>query len=633
MQRMLSFLDRTRATMFSSLLLLAALGGCSGGGDNSAEPSVPQIADWTYMVYIAADNNLSNAGIRDLNEMESIGSNDRIQIVVQAEFSRTYSTDLAADKHNKTLRGLVERDDNPNHISSPLLPVDGSNLNMAAKETLSDFIIWATETYPAKHFALVIWDHGLGWKDKGRTSGGFRGAIEDETSNRTMSLADMANAIAASGVHIDLINFDACLMAMYEVVHAFEGLTDYMVFSEESEPMAGDPYDTILGNLLSQPQISPKELAVMITDAFLAYYEEEGYTYITKSAFDMQVAPALHTAVQEFAGVLTNEMETERPFIQLAREASVAYDTPENHDLGDFLAHLIKASRNEKVVQSAQNLEQVLTDGIIRTHAFSHNQDDEIFQSTGLAIYLPRKSQVSPDELSLYNQLRVNRDSVGNSWGNFINLLVTGETAPDFNQKNAVGNFVVRLEWEGTADLDLIIREPNGDIAAPFLGSTSENGFLSKESSGSGEQVEYYQANSEITAGNYDIIVNMFKSAHDGPTMASLFFKDPENGIVEFELIAQNDSLSLDLSAPVFLNTNSVVDNQILAGVYSNWWYVDTLQRTEEDDPEASRWIHYNENNMTTVNKNRYDRRQYFVPFDQPLTPELSSLNRLGDAP
>ena len=61
-----------------------------------------------------------------------------------------------------------------------------------------------------------------------------------------MSLPDLAGAVRTAGVHLDVINFDACLMAMYEVAYEFLGLTDYMVFSEEVEPGDGDPYDTIL---------------------------------------------------------------------------------------------------------------------------------------------------------------------------------------------------------------------------------------------------------------------------------------------------------------------------------------------------------------------------------------------------
>ena len=42
-----------------------------------------QKAAWTIMVYMAGDNNLSDAGDADLIEMRRIGSTDQVQVVVE----------------------------------------------------------------------------------------------------------------------------------------------------------------------------------------------------------------------------------------------------------------------------------------------------------------------------------------------------------------------------------------------------------------------------------------------------------------------------------------------------------------------------------------------------------------------
>ena len=39
------------------------------------------IADWTFMVYLDADNNLEDAGIDDMNEMEKIGSTAMVSML------------------------------------------------------------------------------------------------------------------------------------------------------------------------------------------------------------------------------------------------------------------------------------------------------------------------------------------------------------------------------------------------------------------------------------------------------------------------------------------------------------------------------------------------------------------------
>ena len=47
-------------------------------------------AKWTVLVYIAGDNNLEEAGIIDINEMEIVGSNPDVNIVVELDRSDGY---------------------------------------------------------------------------------------------------------------------------------------------------------------------------------------------------------------------------------------------------------------------------------------------------------------------------------------------------------------------------------------------------------------------------------------------------------------------------------------------------------------------------------------------------------------
>jgi len=233
------------------------LAGCNSGGDGDSDDTLPEpsaSADWTYMVYMGADNNLSTAGLFDLNEMETAGSGEKVNIVLQAEFSSFY-TDFSAIGHDgyggETLRFLVKNDGNPDNVNLNAGKSIG-NVDMGSPAALTNFIKWAAASYPAKHYALVIWDHGAGWKK----SALFKGAVQDETSDSFMSLPMLAGAVRSAGVPLDVINFDACLMAMYEVAFEFSGLTDYMVFSEEVEPGEGDPYDTILSALKNRPGLT-----------------------------------------------------------------------------------------------------------------------------------------------------------------------------------------------------------------------------------------------------------------------------------------------------------------------------------------------------------------------------------------
>ena len=49
-------------------------------------PIILALNEWTFMVYLDADNNLEGAGIDDINEMEMIASDSNINVIVQRSY-------------------------------------------------------------------------------------------------------------------------------------------------------------------------------------------------------------------------------------------------------------------------------------------------------------------------------------------------------------------------------------------------------------------------------------------------------------------------------------------------------------------------------------------------------------------
>ncbi len=574
--------------VISILMLLSCSsggGGGGGGGGSTDNGNTTGTANWTYMVYIAGDNNLSSAAIGDINEMEQVGSTNEINVVIQVEFSPQYSPDLS--NHN-TLRSLVAKDSDPSEINSQF--TDIGNQDMGKKETLTDFIEWAAENYPANHYALVLWDHGAGWKISRSTGGVTRGALEDASAESFMSLPDIADAVNSSGISFDLINFDACLMAMYEVAYEFYGLTDYMVFAEEVEPGAGDPYDTILQELADNPNMTAADLAKTITLKFKQFYQAQGRAAVTKSGVDMAQTGALHAKIGELVQLMNTNVDTERPNIQSARDNSVAYEYPENHDLGNFLEALANESSNTDIIAKAGEIRATLTTMVISNDIYSPNAGDAILDSTGLAIFLPRRDQVTDADLAKYSLLAINqqRDVDTNAWVNFVNLLLTGDTTSGMpSLETGEGNFVVWLEWDTDADLDLLIWEADGTWAAPFIGSSSANGFLSEDSLSSGISAEFYAAAETVEKGVYDIFVNYYQDGSIPDTTAYIYLLDLPNGINEFELQSQR-SMGLSNPAPLDWSAYESEWDNVWNDLYSDWWWPGYLERSTTRDVSLS---------------------------------------------
>ena len=191
--------------------------------------------EWTVMVYVNSKNNLEQYGLLDVNEMEMVGSTDKVNVV--AELGRINGYDSSDGNWIGSRRYLVKKDANMNKIVSPVLK-DLGKVDMGDYKHLIEFVNWAKAAYPAKKFMLIVWNHGSGWDKNGRPRISKGISYDDETDNH-ITTPQLGMALKAIG-KIDVYGSDACLMQMPEVVYEIKDYVTYVVGSEETEP--GDGY-------------------------------------------------------------------------------------------------------------------------------------------------------------------------------------------------------------------------------------------------------------------------------------------------------------------------------------------------------------------------------------------------------
>lgn len=104
-------------------------------------------AEWTWIIYLAGDNNLEGAGREDLKEMQEVGSSERLHLIVQFDSER-----------NGTTRYRVEKG-----ALATIETIPG--VNTGDPKVLADFIAWASQKYPARRYLVDIWNHGAGWEN------------------------------------------------------------------------------------------------------------------------------------------------------------------------------------------------------------------------------------------------------------------------------------------------------------------------------------------------------------------------------------------------------------------------------------------------------------------------------------
>ena len=363
--------------------------------------AVKTVKEWTIMTYINAKNDLEYSGLKDVNEMEQVGSNDEINIVVEiGRMNGQEDGDVHIDGDwTGTRRLYIKKDNDISRITSPIIKNLGKT-NMGDSREVIKFVKWAKTKYPARHYMLIIWNHGEGWF-KGNPVVADKGISRDEETGNNIDIPQLAMILAKVG-KLDIYASDACLMQMASVVYEIGDSVDYIIGSEEIEPVRGYSYDKFLAALKSNPDMNSLELSKKIVDSYIMPYSANTLSVInTKKLKSLSI----------FANQFVNEVmkATLKKEVKAARDAAEKYRFTDNKDMYDFVRLVGEATSNRLVKSAGRTLMNFLEKDLI---AYS-NSGNMAVKSHGLAIYLPKDIYLS----YTYEELKWAKDS---KWDEFI---------------------------------------------------------------------------------------------------------------------------------------------------------------------------------------------------------------------
>lgn len=241
----------------------------------------------TVMVYMIGSNLESQGGYAsaDLEEMMAAELGEQVNVVVQTMGCTRWSNDAirsdTAERFTIENGALVLQDDTLGQLDS------------TAPQTLTDFIRYCTENYPAGRNILLLWDHG------GGPVYGY-GQDENQGSEASLTLDEIRSALENAGAVFDFIGMDACLMGCLETCCALYPYADYLVASEDFEPSNGWDYQGWLTALGKNVNLSTEELGEIITADFVAESDAVKGDGIL-SMIDLGCTELLSAAWTEFA--------------------------------------------------------------------------------------------------------------------------------------------------------------------------------------------------------------------------------------------------------------------------------------------------------------------------------------------
>lgn len=360
---------------------------------------------YTLMLYMCASDLESECGFatEDLNEIMYGYTAGNLNVIVQtggtAEWQNTVVADDRCQRYQVTEDGLELVDDSL------------GMQNMADSATLTDFIQYCSSNYAADHYGLVLWDHG------GGVVGGY--GYDENFGGDSMSLTEMSRALGDASVHLDMLGFDACLMANFETCLMAAPYADYLIASEEPEPGCGWYYTDWIGKLSENCGIPPKRYGRQIIDDYIT---ESGWDspsmYSTLGMFDLQqVTQKLLPALSQFSDDAVQQLSAGeyRRISQSRSNTRAVYQSELDHiDLLDYAQH----SQSE----TADQLEQAVSDCVVYYRETENGSGDN-----GLSILFPYYDLSALDMLEEMYQTLGYDDAYPAFLEQFANVMAGGQ--------------------------------------------------------------------------------------------------------------------------------------------------------------------------------------------------------------
>ncbi|MBR2760468.1 MAG: hypothetical protein IKD66_04775 [Solobacterium sp.] len=350
-----------RALPFLWMMVLTLLiTGCSGSSEQPVSSSDQNKAispgnksEWTIMFYLCGTDLESINGYASDNIYEILNAEmgDKVNFLIETGGTDTWwSDEISSDELQRF------------HVKDHKLHEDMSLdlASMGEPSTLSSFIRWGTENWPAEKYMIILWDHG---------GGSTSGICSDELFGDYLTLKELKTAVTEANVPIELVGMDACLMATLETAETFQGRGHYMVASEETIPGTGWAYDAFLNQLGKKPGMDGKALGTIIVDTYfeklkkLDYGQEE-----TLSLTDLTKVPLLSASFRDLSNELVLSTQNYESMNRITRGARKAENFGSNNDYDGYsnmvdLGSLLDNTREE--LHQADKVKKALKDAVV----------------------------------------------------------------------------------------------------------------------------------------------------------------------------------------------------------------------------------------------------------------------------
>jgi hypothetical protein len=412
---------------------------------------------WTFILYMAADNDLYYFALKNINQLKN-GATPNV--------SKNVNICILLDPPGKTgnVRHLyIENNKILEFNTNQKTKIDSGNPN-----SVIDFFRIVKEKFPAKQYLLDFWNHGTGPLVAGaariinpselfvynpekklfeldRSIGffeyieslpkqdyeeDFRGVCYSDTFKTCLTMKKLEIALKEiqkrflNEQKISIVAFDACLMAMNSIASLMENSAKYLIASQEVELGTGWPYDKII-KAFTKKNLKKRELADYIVKAYAEKYENITADY-TQSAIKLKNYKIFDNNLDTISKLLYESLELQighvnKNLIQQSRSKKLCthFDEPSYIDIHHFYYNLLnniqylqfKDSIKGKIITDELKKQLILGKKLIENLVISNQTGKNLKNAKGISIYFPEY---------YINKTYVNNPLINKNWLNFL---------------------------------------------------------------------------------------------------------------------------------------------------------------------------------------------------------------------
>ncbi|HBE89463.1 MAG TPA: hypothetical protein DDW67_10035 [Elusimicrobia bacterium] len=410
-----------------------------------AKPGPLAQKEWTVLVFMNAKNDLSESSLlglvgkwaeRDIKEMKQVGTTDKVNIVVEHGKAGEGSRRLLINKKG----GFFS--------SGETKYSEDKNADMGDYRRVIDFVKWGKQTFPAKKYMLVLWNHGLGWIDPNLqqhaagTGTDNKGILFDDDTKNYVRTHQLGEILRQAG-YVDILMQNACLQQMAEVVYEMKDGAGLFVGSEETMLAQGFDYEKLLNFINADTNFTNEKFSDFLMNWYKAFYA--GGMSIGPLTMPLDSIPAqlstvrpgplseLPAQLDAFTAAVMGNNETEAVKKAVAEVIRFTSIDPSDKkkviayyaDLYDFAGIVGRNAASAEARRAAETLQAFIKNRLVmRTVGINRDAENgyDYSKTGGIAINMTLKAKSVPPQLAQihetdYSTLSLSRDS---QWDEFL---------------------------------------------------------------------------------------------------------------------------------------------------------------------------------------------------------------------